>query len=62
MTQINHENLIKDGFVQIDKHLYAKENIYITHSGVAWQLCDENSYVGNEYVETMEQIYIAINR
>jgi hypothetical protein len=62
MAQINHNNLIKEGFVQIGEHLYTKENIYITHSGVAWQICDKNSNVGNEYVEIIEQIYMAINR
>lgn len=62
MALINHKNLIKAGFVQLDEHRYTKENIHIIHTGIAWQICDKNGYVGNEYVETIEQIYNAINR
>ena len=50
LTPITPENLKKAGFVEF-KHsprIYGKKRLFLTHSGVAWQICDEEGFVGNE--------------
>lgn len=49
-TPITPENLKKAGFVEF-KHsprIYGKKRLFLTHSGVAWQICNEEGFVGNE--------------
>lgn len=49
-TPITHESLINAGFVEYSDspHIYRKKKIFLTYSGITWQICDENGYVGNE--------------
>ena len=49
-TPITPENLEKMGFVEF-KHsprIFRMKRLFLTHSRVAWQICDEEGFVGNE--------------
>ena len=41
--------------------IFKKGGIYVTHSGLRWQICDCEGHVGNEYIDTMEQLYQSAN-
>lgn len=49
-TPITPEKLKKMGFVEF-KHsprIFRMKRLFLTHLGVAWQICDEEGFVGNE--------------
>ena len=68
MEEISHpitkEVLKSEGFEEnrVDSNtIFRKGGIYVTHSGLRWQICDCDGHVGNEYVDTIEQLYLSVN-
>ena len=57
-TLITHNALIKDGYslYKIKPTIFRKGKTFITQT-IRWQICDENGNVGNEYIDTMEQLH-----
>lgn len=65
---ISPEILLEDGFkaykvtsiesesINPDQLIFEKGNIRVTLS-IRWQICDKEGNVGNEYIETMEELY-----
>lgn len=65
---ISPETLLGDGFKAYkvtsiesesshpDQLIFEKGDIRVTLS-IRWQICDKEGYVGNEYIETMEELY-----
>lgn len=56
---ITAENLIADDYSvhrEEPSVVFKKENIYITET-IQWQICDEDGNVGNEYIETMDELH-----
>lgn len=50
LTPITPENLINAGFERLSNapHIFKMKKLFLTHSGIAWQICDKEGYVGNE--------------
>lgn len=57
-TIISKDALQKDGYkpVNAEQTIFKKGKNYITFS-IRWQICDEDGYVGNEYIDTMEELH-----
>lgn len=55
---ITPNKLITDGYhcYKIEQVIFQKGKICITQT-IRWQICDEEGHVGNEYIDTMEQLH-----